>query len=80
VTVQELSSRKGRQHLVRQSNPLRFTPGQQQERRAEPESLAEMVTGHAPVSGLDQLISDWRGGGGDQMRAEFQQAYSDSKK
>jgi putative aldouronate transport system substrate-binding protein len=39
-----------------------------------------MVTGRAPVSGLDQLIKDWRAGGGDQMRTEFQQAYADSTK
>ena len=44
------------------------------------DGLAEMVTGHAPASGLDQLLTDWRGGGGDQMRAEYQQAYADSMK
>ena len=44
------------------------------------DGLAEMVTGHAPASGLDQLVSDWRSGGGEQMRAEFQQAYAESRK
>ncbi|MBV9596850.1 MAG: extracellular solute-binding protein [Chloroflexi bacterium] len=44
------------------------------------DGLAEMVTGRAPVSGLGQLIQDWRAGGGDQIRTEFQQAYADSTK
>jgi putative aldouronate transport system substrate-binding protein len=44
------------------------------------DGLAEMVTGHSPLSGLDQLVKDWRSAGGDQMRAEFQQAYADPLK
>jgi putative aldouronate transport system substrate-binding protein len=44
------------------------------------DGLADMVTGRAPMSNLAQLIGDWRTGGGDQIRAEFQQAYADSKK
>ena len=44
------------------------------------DGLAEMVTGHAPVSGFDPLVKDWRSAGGDQIRTEFQQAYADSMK
>ena len=42
------------------------------------DGLAEMVTGHAPVSGFDQLVKDWRSAGGDQIRTEFEQAYAES--
>src|ERR1051326_2638431 len=38
--------------------------------------VGEMVLGRAPVSSIDQLISDWRAQGGGQMRAEFEQAVS----
>ena len=44
------------------------------------DGLAEMVTGHTPVSGFDPLVKDWRSAGGDQIRTEFQQAYADSMK
>jgi putative aldouronate transport system substrate-binding protein len=44
------------------------------------DGLADMVTGRAPLGNLAQLIEDWRSGGGDQIRAEFQQAYADSKR
>jgi len=44
------------------------------------DGLVEMVTGHSSLSGLDQLLKDWRSAGGDQIRAEFQQAYADSIK
>ena len=30
--------------------------------------------GRAPVSSFDQLIRDWKSQGGDQIRAEFEQA------
>jgi putative aldouronate transport system substrate-binding protein len=42
------------------------------------DGLAEMVTGRAPASGLDQLVADWRSGGGDLIRTEYQQAHADS--
>ncbi len=44
------------------------------------DGVADMVTGRSPLSNLDQLLKDWRNGGGDQIRAEYQQAYADSKK
>ena len=36
--------------------------------------IGEVVLGRAPVSSIDQLISDWKSQGGDQIRAEFEQA------
>ena len=42
------------------------------------DGLADMVNGQSPLSGLDQLLQDWRSAGGDQIRAEFQQAYAAS--
>jgi putative aldouronate transport system substrate-binding protein len=44
------------------------------------DGLADMVTGHASVNDLDQLVNDWRSAGGDLIRAEFQQAYADAHK
>src|SRR5262249_35605873 len=39
-------------------------------------ALAEIVVGRNPVSNLDQIRKDWRSGGGDQIRAELEQAYA----
>ena len=36
--------------------------------------VGEVVLGRAPVSSIDQLISDWKSQGGDQIRSEFEQA------
>jgi len=36
--------------------------------------VGEVVLGRQPVSAIDQLIKDWRAQGGDQMRAEYEQA------
>jgi putative aldouronate transport system substrate-binding protein len=38
------------------------------------DGLAEIVKGAQPVSYLDQLVRDWRTNGGDQIRAELEQA------
>jgi putative aldouronate transport system substrate-binding protein len=38
--------------------------------------LLPIVTGRAPLSDFDQVVSDWRSAGGEQMRAEYQQAYA----
>ena len=43
------------------------------------DGLAEIVVGRAPLSNLDGLLRDWRSGGGDQMRLEYQQAYAAAK-
>jgi putative aldouronate transport system substrate-binding protein len=40
------------------------------------DGLVDFVVGRRPLSDYDQLVSDWRSNGGDQMRTEFQQAYS----
>ncbi|MBV9329710.1 MAG: extracellular solute-binding protein [Chloroflexi bacterium] len=42
--------------------------------------VADMVTGRSPLNALDQLLNDWRSAGGDQIRAEYEQAYADSQK
>ncbi|MBV8083351.1 MAG: extracellular solute-binding protein [Chloroflexi bacterium] len=39
-----------------------------------------VIFGRAPVSSLDQVAKDWRAAGGDQARAEFEQAYADANK
>ena len=32
-----------------------------------------------PLTDLDQLLKDWRSGGGDQMRNDYQRAYAAAK-
>jgi putative aldouronate transport system substrate-binding protein len=44
------------------------------------DALLPIVTGRAPLSDFDQVLSDWRNAGGDQMRGEYQQAYADAMK
>ena len=43
------------------------------------DTLAEIVVGRSPVSNLDQIRNDWRSGGGNQIRAEIEQASAASK-
>ena len=38
------------------------------------DGLNDIIFGRSSVSTLDQLVSDWRSQGGDQIRSEFQQA------
>jgi putative aldouronate transport system substrate-binding protein len=38
------------------------------------DGVAGIVTGRQPMSDWDQLVSDWRTKGGDQIRDEFQKA------
>jgi putative aldouronate transport system substrate-binding protein len=38
------------------------------------DGLTDLVAGRRPFSDYDQLVSDWRSGGGDQIRAEYEQA------
>jgi putative aldouronate transport system substrate-binding protein len=44
------------------------------------DGLGDIVTGRSPLSNLDQLLSDWRVGGGDQMRREYERLYAASQK
>jgi putative aldouronate transport system substrate-binding protein len=44
------------------------------------DGLLPIVTGRAPLSDYDKVLSDWKSGGGDQMRTEYQQAYADTQK
>jgi hypothetical protein len=37
------------------------------------------VLGRQPVSSVDDVISQWKSQGGDQMRTEFQQAIADAR-
>jgi putative aldouronate transport system substrate-binding protein len=39
-----------------------------------------IVFGKAPLSDWDQMVSDWKKNGGDQIRAELEQAYVDATK
>jgi putative aldouronate transport system substrate-binding protein len=43
------------------------------------DGLGDVVTGRGSLDALDQMIRDWRSAGGDQMRAEYQQAYADAR-
>jgi putative aldouronate transport system substrate-binding protein len=43
------------------------------------DAIQDMVAGRRPMSDYDGLVKDWRAGGGDQMRAEYEQAYAASK-
>ncbi|HEX8969432.1 MAG TPA: extracellular solute-binding protein [Chloroflexota bacterium] len=43
------------------------------------DGLAEILFGKRPVSGLDDLVKDWRSNGGDRTRAEYEQAFQASK-
>ena len=38
------------------------------------DDLTELLSGQRPVSDYDQLVQDWRDGGGNQIRSELQQA------
>jgi putative aldouronate transport system substrate-binding protein len=38
------------------------------------DGVAQIVFGRDNISSFDQLVSDWRSGGGDQIRAEYQNA------
>jgi putative aldouronate transport system substrate-binding protein len=42
------------------------------------DGLTEIVKGTQPLSAFDQLVSDWRKNGGDQIRAEYEQAFASS--
>ena len=42
------------------------------------DALAEIVVGRNPLTGLDQIVSDWRANGGNQMRSEFERAYAEA--
>jgi putative aldouronate transport system substrate-binding protein len=42
------------------------------------DGLGDMVTGRRPLTDLDQLVADWRSGGGEAIRSEYQQAYATS--
>jgi putative aldouronate transport system substrate-binding protein len=38
------------------------------------DGLLDIIFGRADVNSFDQLVKDWRGAGGDQIRSEFEQA------
>jgi len=40
------------------------------------DDLTEIISGQRPLSDYDQLVRDWQDGGGNQIRAELQQAMS----
>jgi putative aldouronate transport system substrate-binding protein len=43
------------------------------------DGLTEILRGNQPVTSLDQLVADWRRNGGDQIRAEYEQAFAAAK-
>ena len=40
------------------------------------DAVEQIVAGRRPLSDYDGLVNDWRSNGGDQMRAEFEQAHA----
>jgi len=44
--------------------------------QAMTDGVNQILFGRAPVSSLDQLVKDWRGNGGDQIRSEFESAFA----
>ena len=43
------------------------------------DGLTEVLRGNQPVISFDQLVADWRRNGGDQIRAEYEQAFVAAK-
>jgi putative aldouronate transport system substrate-binding protein len=43
------------------------------------DGLIDIVAGRRPLADLDQLVKDWRSGGGDTIRGELEQAYASSQ-
>ena len=43
------------------------------------DGLREIISGHAPMSNFDQLVSDWRTAAGDQVRKEYMDAIAAAK-
>jgi putative aldouronate transport system substrate-binding protein len=43
------------------------------------DGLTEIIRGTRPLNDLNTLVADWRSGGGDQIRDEFQQALAGSR-
>ena len=44
------------------------------------DGLLAMIFGRSDMSSYDQLVADWRKNGGDQIRAEFEQALQASQR
>jgi putative aldouronate transport system substrate-binding protein len=42
------------------------------------DGLSDVVAGRRPLSDFDQLVKDWLAGGGEKIKAEYQQALQDS--
>jgi putative aldouronate transport system substrate-binding protein len=43
------------------------------------DGLIDIIAGRRPMTDYAQLVSDWRSGGGDTIRSEFEQAYAQSQ-
>ncbi|MBV9577867.1 MAG: hypothetical protein JO057_04675 [Chloroflexi bacterium] len=43
------------------------------------DGLIDIIAGRRPMTDYDQLVSTWRSAGGDTIRSEFEQAYSQSQ-
>jgi putative aldouronate transport system substrate-binding protein len=43
------------------------------------DGVNQILFGRAPVSSLDQLLQTWRSNGGDQIRAEYEDAFAKAK-
>jgi putative aldouronate transport system substrate-binding protein len=47
--------------------------------QAVSDRMNDIITGRLPMSAYDQVVGEWRSGGGEQIRKEFQQALEQSK-
>lgn len=48
--------------------------------KAVTDAFTEIVARRRPISDYDKIVADWRSGGGDQIRKEFEQAWRQAKK
>jgi putative aldouronate transport system substrate-binding protein len=44
------------------------------------DGVTDIVLGRRPLSDYDQLVADWRSGGGEQIRAEYAQALQQARR
>jgi putative aldouronate transport system substrate-binding protein len=42
------------------------------------DGLIDIIAGRRPMTDYDQLVSEWRSGGGDTIRSEFERAYAEA--
>jgi putative aldouronate transport system substrate-binding protein len=59
-------------------SPTQYGKGNQAD-MAWQDGVREIMLGHAPMSGYDQLVTDWKNAAGDQIRKEYMDAMAAAK-